>query len=181
MLPRACAAHERRGRGRDLQFRRRLARTRGARAQLLLGGRHGARFIARTRIGARAARQAHHLSAGRRQFVDEPRVSRHDRRGRAEESGPYRRPERNLRGKRFAPDPERQGRVRRHGARGRLCACARVLGTRQFRAAGRPRAQAGQGRYSPRSTSSVRSRSPTIMPTSTIRRGARRSKPLREG
>ena len=120
--------------------------------------------------------QTHHLPARRRQPVDESRLPRHHRRGRAEEPRPHRGPERHLRGQRRTSDPEHRGRLRRHGARGRLRPRARLFAACEFRAAGRAMSSSRRGRCSRRCTWSRRSRSPTTIRTCTIRRGARRSR-----
>ena len=120
--------------------------------------------------------QAHHLPARRRQPVDESRLPRHHRRGRAEEPRAHRGPERHLRGQRRPSDPEHRGRFRRHGARGRLRPRARLFAACRISSSRPAMSSSRRGRCSRRCTWSRRSRSPTTIRTCTIRRGARRSR-----
>src|ERR1700722_15065224 len=67
-----------------------------ARAQLLFVRRHGDRVVARAWPRARATAAARHRARWRRQPADESRRPGDHRGGGAEESHPFRLPERNL-------------------------------------------------------------------------------------
>ena len=81
-------------------------------------------------------------------------LPRDHRGGRAEEPRPHRGAERHLRGQRRPSDPEHRGRVRRHGARGRLCRTCTTFRSSPISSSRPPMCSSRTGRCSRRCVSS---------------------------